>query len=375
MVVIDDLIRFDARGLAIWNARLRSTVMDRRTFLKSSGGAAAATATGTVAANQAIAAPALLAERVDIVTALGSQFQKGYLRDRADRFALQLRSLSDGRINVTFTATDVQTENASGRSDIVAYFGTETEHLSRAPGLGFFSGLPGDIGLKADHFKTWLTSGGGQTYWDSISGEIGYKPFAVGHIGSAPGLWSRTDLVLIEQITGKSLFASGLSARVGERLGFEIVDNARDAHAIEVPTGVTAALADGVVGQSQFWFSNGIAQQGQILSFGLNLSAWERLSASDKALIETCASDAYHQCADENAAHDRMVAPTLLSHHGIQRRQWQDEVQRAISHLSVQVVEEVAVSSNISRGLYENYMFFRQTVTGDAGIGNSVGLV
>ena len=349
--------------------------MDRRTFLKSSGVAAAATATGTTVVQQATAAPAINKERIAIATALSPQFQKGYLRDRADRLALSLRSLSDGRINLQFIATGQSGGQAVGRGNHAAYFGTEAEHLKLDPSLGFFSGLPGDLDLKAEDFKAWLTVGGGQMHWDAISADFGLKSFAAGHSGPKPGVWSSSDLVLLEQIKGKTLSASGLSARVGERLGFELTANAAQADVVEVPTGPTAALADGLAGQSKFWFAEGIARGGQVLSFGINRSAWERLTSSDQAIIETCTSDAYHQCVSENAAHDRAVAPILLAHHGIQRRQWQDEVRRAISHVATQVVEEVAQTSQNSRVLYENYMFFRQTVTGDTEINNSVGLV
>ncbi len=348
--------------------------MDRRTFLKSSG-VAAATATSTVAAQQALAAPANIKQRIEIATALPSQFQSGYLRDRADQLALSIRSVSDGRIDVQFVETAGSGGAAAQTGEAQAYFGTEADHLSLDSSLGFFAGLPGDLGLRPDEHKSWLTAGGGQMHWDAIAAELGLKSFAAGHSGPAPGLWATNDLVLLEHIQGKRLLASGLTARVGERLGFAMTGSLGAADAVEVPLGRTAAIADGLIGKSRFWFADGIAQGGHVLSFGLSRDLWERLGDTDKALIETCTSEAYHQCVSEHAAHDREVAPVLMSHRGIERRQWQDELRRAISHASAQVVEEVADSSVNSRSLSENYMFFRRSVTGNPEIGNSVGLV
>ena len=348
--------------------------MDRRTFLKSGGVAAAATATGAVAVSPSFAAPAIGSGQLKIRTALGPQFQKGYLRDRADRLALSLRSISSGRVEIQFVKMgDGVVQRLDGK-ELQAYFGSEAEHLETHSGFGFFAGLPGDQGLKPDDYKTWLNAGGGQLHWDAIAAEFGFKPFAVGHSGAA-GLWSNSDLVLIEHLQGKRLFASGLAARVGEGLGLQLSGSLTAADAIEVPVGQTAALADGLVVQSKFWFADGIARHGHVLSFGLSLDLWEQLTDSDKALIETCTTEAYHQCVSEQLAHDREVAPVLLAHRGIQCRQWQDEVRRAIDHVSRQTVEQIAESSKESRDLYENYMYFRQSVTGIDRIGTSVGLV
>ncbi|MEM9356312.1 MAG: hypothetical protein AAGB04_08865 [Pseudomonadota bacterium] len=348
--------------------------MDRRTFLKSSG-VAAATATGTVATQQALAAPAKIEQPIEIATALTPQFQRGYLRDRADRLALSMRSLSDGRIDVQFVEPASSGGQAVQTGQAQAYFGTESDHLSLDSSLGFFAGLPGDLGLKPDEYKSWLTAGGGQMHWDAIAGELGLKSFAAGHSGPAPGLWATTDLVLLEHVQGKGLLASGLTAHVGERLGFAITASVDTADAVEVPVGRTAAIADGLIGKSKFWLTGGLSNGGHVLSFGLNRELWERLGNSDKALIETCTSEAYNQCVSEHVAHDREVAPVLMAHRGIERRQWQDELQRAIAHASAQVVEEVAGSSKQSRNLSENYMFFRRSVTGSSEIIDSVGLV
>ena len=348
--------------------------MDRRTFLKSGGVAAAATATGAVSVAPSLAAPAIGSGQLKIRTALGPQFQKGYLRDRADRLALSLRNLSSGRVEIQFVETgDGVVQRLDGK-DLQAYFGSEAEHLGTHPSFGFFAGLPGDQGLRPDDYKIWLSGGGGQLHWDAIAAEFGFKPFAVGHSGAA-GLWSNTDLVLLEHLQGKRLFASGLTALIGQGLGLQISGTLTAADAIELPVGQTAALADGHIGQSKFWFADGIARNGHVLSFGLSLDLWEQLSDSDKALIEICTAEAYHQCVSEQMAHDREVAPVLLAHRGIQRRQWQDEVRRAIEHLSTQAAGQIAESSKESRDLYENYMYFRQSVKGNGKINTSVGLV
>ena len=194
--------------------------MDRRTFLKSSG-AAAASAT-TVAAGQAQAAPASDAEFADAIhTALPGAFANGYQRDRADRLALRLRELSQGRINLRFEAFAGRGIDAitSGAAD--AYFGSEADHIDEDGVLAYVSALPGDLGLGPEHFMTWLSAGGGQMHWDAAAGKLGYKALAVGHSGRRTGLWLTREAASLSDLAGRTIATHGLAVHVAEAIGLK----------------------------------------------------------------------------------------------------------------------------------------------------------
>ena len=345
--------------------------MDRRTFLKSSGAAAAAASATAVAAEQAQAdanaGPA-------IRTALAAPYASGYLRDRADRLALRLREISDGRINLQFeTATGNGADAVlSGAAD--AYFGSEADHIERNGALAYMSALPGDLGLGCDHFMTWLSAGGGQMHWDHVAAELGYKALAVGHSGRGAGLWAMTDVNSLADLAGQSIATHGLAKRVGDALGLQA--QASDAAALIEPLmGPTAAMASGASGQRRYWWREGLNRSGVVLSLGLALPLWQRLTDGDRAVLTAAASEAFHQCVAEHAAHDRDVAPHLFAHHGVHQSPPPNDIRRAIDHISQDVISDIAAQDTTASRIHESYMVFRKNVVGLPDPLHSSGLV
>lgn len=338
--------------------------MDRRTFLKSSGAAAAAASASTVAAEQAQAGSANVTQLAEpIRTALPGPFAGGYLRDRADRLALRLRELSEGRINLRFEAFAGHGIDAvtSGAAD--AYFGCEADHIERHGALAYFSALPGDLALGPEHFTTWLSAGGGQMCWDATAGELGCKALAVGHSGRRTGIWSKSDVTNLADLSGQTIATQGLAVQVAQSLGLRPITG-ETADLTEPLMGPTAAVAVDGAGGRRFWLRDGLNRSGVVLSLGLALPLWEKLSDADRAMITTAAHEAFHQNVAEHDAHDRDVAPHLFDHHGIQKMPMPNDVRHAIDHASHEVIGDFATQNSAARRIHENYMMFRKNVVG-----------
>ena len=340
--------------------------MDRRSFLKSTSAAAAATATA-VAAEQSLAAPAVTTARVEVRTALGPQFQSGYLRDRADRLALRLREISGDALRLEFEATDGNGLDAIGRGTAEAYFGTEADHVLHHPALAYVSALPGEFGLSPEHFSTWLSAGAGQLHWDDFAAEFGVKAVAAGHSGRQPGLWAKAGDVSLSALQNTTISTFGLAKDVAIELGLKAGD-VNAAELVEPLTGTTAALTQL---EHRIWYSNGFNQAGVALSLGLSRNLWDRLSLSDQALLTGVATEAYHQSVAEHDTHDREVAPHLFSSRSIARRQLPTDITRAISHVSGRIIADIAGQNSTVARIHDSYMQFRSTVTGLAAPGRN----
>ena len=343
--------------------------MDRRTFLKSTG-AAAATAGATTAAHAHETDPSVQnqANVEPIRTRLSPLFQSRYMRDVADRFALRLSELSQKRLQLEFVPEQATTTFAaidSGACD--AYIASEAEHLANHPALVFFAGLPGKFGLSPEHQAQWLSAGGGQLLWDDLAAERGVKALNIAHSGRAPGLWSTTDFDMIADLKNQSIRSFGLGLQIVEQLGAtnSVATSATTSStAWELPMGPTAALSEHTNGPEKFWFRSGLHQNGVAISFGLSSKIWNSLSDTDKALITAAADASYQHSISEHETHDKMVAPHLLKHRRIAVRQLPDDIQRAISHISQSLIENIRSTDTDAARVVDAYMHFSQTVTG-----------
>lgn len=337
--------------------------MDRRTFLKSSGAVAAATAT-TAAADQALATPAVTGQTSDpIRTVLSGPFASGYLRDRADRLALRIAEISDNRIRLEFDTSgdDGFGAVAAGKAD--AYFATDAGQVGRHGVFAYVSGLPGDLGLSPEHFAMWLSAGGGQMHWDSAAAEFGIKALAAGHTGRRTGIWAKQDVTGIADLGGRSIASRVLAMQVANGLGLKGATDV-DADIVEPLMGPTMAMATSVAGERSVWLRDGLNQNGLAVSFGLSLRLWERLPDADKALLTTVAGEAFHENVAEHDAHDREVAPHLFKPRGVRQLALPDDVQRGIRHVSQEVIEALAAQDPATSRIHESYMVFRKNVAG-----------
>ncbi len=337
-------------------------MVDRRTFLKS--GAVATAGLGTTSA--AIAAPATQASSSIVVkTVLSPRFSHGYLRDRADRFALRIKQLTGGRLSLDLNSAqspDIAIRHVrNGRAD--AYFGTEADHSGEHPALAYFGGLPRGYSLSAELFATWLAAGGGQLHWDGIASDLGIKAFAVGHSGDNPGMWANRDIDTLSQLSGLQADISGVSAYVAERLGL-VVGSGAAQDMIEPLMGPAAWLSDNQAGSHRIWFRDGFNGHGAILSFGLSRNVWDSMGEADQAILTTCANEAYHQSIEEHKAHDMSVAPALLKAHKVDKRTLPDDIQKAVVHVTSGLLDEWRSGDIATAHIHESYMHFLRNSEG-----------
>jgi TRAP-type mannitol/chloroaromatic compound transport system substrate-binding protein len=355
--------------------------MDRRSFIKNSGVAAAAVSTVGLTAEAAfatksvpiIASPTLAKGTRELVFGTTTPFEQGPVGASAERLARRIATVSGGRIRVVPRAiTDsALTSVMVGETDIA--FGTENHNLSFHRAFAYFAGLPFYSGLDPDGLQAWLTVGGGQMLWDDLSADFNVKSILAGHTGRHPGLWLTKELTTVADFKGQILAVPGLARDVVRALGGD---------ALAVPTNeLAAALNDGrIVGvelggpyigmmsglhtAAKIHIGQGISNAGSTHSLSVRRTLWEQLSGADQALLETCAAEETRNMLSESTALNPVARAALVQEHGVKFGHFSGELIGALSRAADDVVAEVADTDAQSRRIDDSFMAFREQMTG-----------
>lgn len=313
--------------------------MDRRDFLKV-GGAAAMAGVGTSAAQASgLSAPAILPDATELTLAApGQPDVPGFGPDRLMR---RIEQATGGRFRITMIA-----DTAS--ADLL--FGATGHQRALHPAFAFFAGLPLSQGLHATTMHTWLVVGGGQMLWDDLAAQHGFKPMLARYESAGSGLWSSRRLDTVADIAGARLHADGLAADLASRLGAEPVR--LDA------TELKASLAEGRIaaaewaGPLQFasrdmqplaerLYHPGLNAHGTMLSLDVRKDAWDRLAASDQAMFEACAAEAYQVSLAEAQIHALMTRQIEVPAKWPLRQTFGRELSAALEQAARELVTEI----------------------------------
>ncbi|MDX2307073.1 MAG: hypothetical protein NW216_02420 [Hyphomicrobium sp.] len=229
------------------------------------------------------------------------------------------------------------------------------------PAFAYFSGLPGALGLDLFDQGNWLTAGGGQALWDEISAAHGRKALLAGATATRPVLWSSRPLAERESFSGFRVTTFGLSVEVARGLGAEAYEVAS---AEEAPVGPvpfeSAVECWGVDDEGRFvrpqTHNHGLIsvfrRAPHLLSLDMPLTVWERLTRSQRCVLEAVAMHASGvrsigiggrgQAAGRGGA---ALAPPLLRH--------------AVDRVAESVVAHVAARDDLSRRIDRSYMLWR----------------
>ncbi len=341
--------------------------MDRRSFIKGAGLAAAGTALVT---------PAIAQERISItmVATWGRDFPG--LGTGAQRFAESISKVSDGRIQVDYYAAgervaafDSFDEVASGNAQ--AYHAAEYYWKGKHPGFAYFTSVP--FGFTNDEINAWIRFGGGQELWDKLAAEFGTKAMMCGNTGVQAGGWFNKEINSGADFKGLKMRMPGLGGDVLGKIG---------ASPVSLPGGqIYENLVSGAIDATEwvgpwndeamkfyeaakYYYLSGMHEPGGSLATGFNLDFWNSLSPADQALIEHCAAAANDIIAAEYNAKNGAALQRLIDDHGVQVREFNEDVWDTLADGAIEVREETRDHSALAREIDDSF------ATGMREIGN-----
>lgn len=343
--------------------------MDRRQFLKSTS-----IVTGAAAATSVVAAPAIAQEKRELkmVTTWPKNFPG--LGTGAQRLADRITAATDGRITVKlFAAGELvppfESFDAVSQGTADMYHGAEYYWQGKHKAFNFFTAVP--MGLTANELDAWIKFGGGQELWDELSAQFNVKSFMAGNTGVQMGGWFRNEINSLEDFKGLKIRMPGLGGEVLRRLGAAAVAlpggeifPSFQSGAIDATewVGPWNDLAFGFYKVAKFYYWPGFHEPGTGLACGMNKDVWESFSDADKALIQACCDQENNSMYSEYNAKNGAALNELVDKHGVELREFSDEIYAAFAKESEIVIDEVAETDDLSKRIVESFRTARTDI-------------
>jgi len=296
------------------------------------------------------------------------------LQTSAIRFAQTIGIATGGRIRIevypsgalvrpfeTFDAV------AAGVADI--YHSDEYYFEKKSAAFNFFSSVP--FGFTADELFAWISYGGGQELWDTLSAQFNIKPLLCLNTGTQMGGWFSREIISPEGFKGLRYRMPGLGAEVLRRLGAIVVTlpgteivPALKSGAIDASEwiGPWTDMALGLHKAAGYYYYPAFHEPGTGATVGINKGVWESFDASDRRVIEAVAACEYAQSLAEFNANNALSLRKLRDEGAVKILKFDDSLLKIMLAISKDVVSELGSGDDLSRRIYNSYVQFRASI-------------
>lgn len=338
--------------------------MDRRDFLRSTGGLAALATGCASAASSATAdtnAPPGL-PRTYTFAFPWVEYHAG-LADDAHRLARRIEAVCGGSL-----ALDVRS-GVRSRADFTMR-PVQSDVLLH-PAFAVFGGLPGDDVLTPRELDAWLATGGGQDLWDELAATHGFKPLLAGHTGPDPVLWSRSHISRSVDLAGQRVVARGLDAEVVRALGAIpiIADEVALEAALTAPEttavvwgSLVHASASNIPAQFPHGLTGALGSAGGALALEIDLAVWNDLTEAERTAIAAVTHSEFRASIADAEATRAAVTQAIAIRMGAVITSPTTEFTAAVSRIAAAVVAHTAAHDAVAARIDRSYSSFRRAV-------------
>lgn len=348
--------------------------MDRREFLKSTGGAAAAAA---AAATAGAAEANVTAHAGHDHPSEGRLLRlamnwpddgKGF-GDSGRRLARRIEAATGSRFRIEILETSKTGIEAIAAGEADLYHATEHQHTGLHPAFAYFAGLPSEQSLTAADLNSWLLAAHGQDLWDELAGRFGVKAFLAGHTGPV-ALWSKVRLDGLSDVAGKKIHMMGLAAGALRGLGAEPVAMTAESLKPALASGdllaaeyggIIAAMSAGLPEAAPKAYATPLNSRGTAMSFGVSRVLWVSLSDADKAAFAAAAREELEVTIAEERGHREPIGIALHARFGAGPAALGAELRDAMVRVGGAVVAHAAGYDALSAKINASYMAFAAT--------------
>jgi TRAP-type mannitol/chloroaromatic compound transport system substrate-binding protein len=328
-------------------------------------GAAAAVATGTAS----FPMPAIAQGRIEwrMVTTWPKLFPgQG---TGAVRFAESVEAATEGRLKINVFAAG-ELVPAFESFDAVASGAADLMHATpyywqgKSKAVNFFSTVP--FGMTTSELQSWIRFNGGQEVWDELYDQFGLKGFYGGSTGVQMGGWFNKEINAPADFQSLKMRIPGLGGEVLKKLGATVVNlpageifAALQSGAIDATewVGPYNDLALGFFKVAKYYYWPGIHEPGTEIEITVSKSKFAELPKGLQTIFETCARAEDLMLTTEFNARNGNALVQLVRQHGVQLKQFPDEVLIAMGNASGEVIAELRDSGDaITRKVAESFL-------------------
>ncbi len=233
----------------------------------------------------------------------------------------------------------------------------------KSKGFNFFCAVP--MGLLQPEMDAWMQFGGGQELWDELAAEFNLKGLPCGNTGVQMGGWFRKEINSVEDFNGLKFRMPGAGGEVLRQLGAAVVNlpggeifPALQSGAIDGTewVGPWNDLAFGFYRVAKYYYWPGFHEPGPMLECTFNKGVWDSFSDSDKALVTACCLAENNATMAEFNARNGDALEQLITQHGVELREFSDEIFTAFHEATETVLADMATESELVDRIYNSFI-------------------
>ena len=349
--------------------------MNRRTFLKSAGVGAAATA---LAAPNVWAKPKTYRWRMVTTWPPGLPFyQVG--NGSAEGMAKRIEEMSGGRIKIrvyaakelipAFGGFDAVSKGTVEMNHGVAYYWSGKRFASQ-----YFGTIP--FGMNPQGANAWYYEGGGIQLWEEIYKDFNLVPMPCGNTGIQMTGWFNKQIKSVKDLKGLKMRIPGLAGKVLAEMGVNVV---------LLPGGeIFPALERGVIDAAEwvgpyqdrrlglyqaakYYYHSGWHEPSTTSEVIISQKAWDSLDKDLQAIIRGAAAEANVRAISWADANNAAALDDLIKNKNVKLKLLPKSVIEELRKVTKEVLADKNVDP-LSRKVYASYKKFQKDWSKWAGI-------
>lgn len=290
----------------------------------------------------------------------------------AQMLADRITTLSGGRLEVElFAAGEIVPGpgvfDAVGEGTAEIYHAVPSYWGSKSKGILLFGSQP--LGLTAIEQHGWMLQGGGQALYDEMYERFNLKPFLCGNSGPQWAGWFRNEVNSLDDLRGLKYRTNGLNSEVMARLGVAVEAMSGPAMFQALQSGALDAgefigpWSDAALGLQQvatYYYNNGVGEPCSAEECAVNLDVWNALPEDLQQAVSFAAESLYNPVLTEYNTKHALALRELVNEHGVQVRDWPEEIIIAMGNTMGEVLEEMRNDSDELVGrITESFIEYR----------------
>jgi len=337
--------------------------MKRRNFL---------TVAGVGAASSLVAAPAIAQSSPEVKWRLTSSFPKSLdtIYGAAELISKRVAAATDNKFQIRpFAAGEIvpglQALDAVQAGTVEMCHTANYYYVGKDPTFAFDTAVP--FGLNGRQQNAWMYHGGGRELMNEFFKDYNAYGIPAGNTGAQMGGWFRKEIKTVDDLKGLKFRIGGFAGQVLTKLGVVPQQIAGGDIYPSLEKGTIDAAEwvgpydDEKLGfnkVAQYYYYPGWWEGGPMLSVMVNLTAWESLPPSYKAILESACAEANVDMVAKYDAFNPAALRKLVAG-GTQLRPFPREVMAACYKAANEVYAETSAKNAKFKKVYDSWSKFR----------------